>query len=294
MAQLGLGYPLTWGYLILPGYIAEQLYVYAPFFLAPSFTYAYARSIDRSPFASLLAGLSFGYGGAMTGLLGVVGLVGNSFMWLPLMLIAIDRSRTKRFLPCLLGATAAFAVSVLNGFAQSFVYVALISFAYAAWISFFSTASRNQKVIDRIRPVLLIAFATLFAAGIAGFQILETWQAVQLSIRSSLTFTTFAQGSFSPIVAFKSFIAPLYTDRSADVTVFVSPIIFALAVFAITNTWRTGSVDTVRIRFWAVLAIVAVILMLGSFTPIGRLVIYVQFSTSFACLLATRLNGPSP
>src|SRR5262245_16622402 len=95
MAQLALGYPLTWTYLVLPGYIAEHLYVLAPFLLAPSFTYAYARSLGRSPFASLLAALSFGYGGAMIGLVGVVGLVANSFMWLPLVLIAIDRSRTK-------------------------------------------------------------------------------------------------------------------------------------------------------------------------------------------------------
>src|SRR5580765_5976041 len=51
MAQLALGYPLTWTYLFLPGYIAEQLYVFAPFLLAPSFTYAYARSLDRSPVA---------------------------------------------------------------------------------------------------------------------------------------------------------------------------------------------------------------------------------------------------
>src|SRR5690349_18670760 len=48
MAQLGLGYPLTWFYLVLPGYAAEQIYVLAPFLLAPIFTYAYTRQIGRS------------------------------------------------------------------------------------------------------------------------------------------------------------------------------------------------------------------------------------------------------
>src|SRR5712691_8779536 len=29
MSQLGFGYPLTWGYLFLPGYRAEEIYVLA-------------------------------------------------------------------------------------------------------------------------------------------------------------------------------------------------------------------------------------------------------------------------
>lgn len=282
MAQLALGYPLTWSYLFLPGYLAEQLYVFAPFLLAPAFTYAYVRSLGRTPLASLLAGLSFGYGGAMTGLLGVVGLFGNSFMWLPLLLMAIDRSRTKKFLPCLLAGTAAFSMSVLNGLAQGFVFVAFIGFAYGACISFLSPSSTHDKLINRLRPLLVVVLSTLFAAGIAAFQILETARAARSSIRSSLTFVTFADGSFSPAVALKSFLIPLYTDRFADVTTFVSPVVFVLALFAFVDAWRRGnSVDTLRIRFWGVLAIVAGLLILGSYTPLARLVFYVPVLNKF-------------
>ena len=35
MAQLGLGYPVTWVYLFLPSHWAETVYVIAPFLLAP-------------------------------------------------------------------------------------------------------------------------------------------------------------------------------------------------------------------------------------------------------------------
>jgi hypothetical protein len=48
MAQIGLGYPLTWFHLFLPSHVAEQLYVFAPFLLAPAFTYAYTREVGRS------------------------------------------------------------------------------------------------------------------------------------------------------------------------------------------------------------------------------------------------------
>jgi hypothetical protein len=282
MTQLGLGYPLTWSYLFLPGYIAEQLYVFAPFLLAPMFTYAYARSLGRSPLASLLAGLSFGYGGAMTGLLGVIGLVGNSFMWLPLVLIAIDRSRTKKFLSCLLGATAAFAMSVLNGYTQAFVFVALISFGYAAWISFFLPQPATSKLIERLRPLWLVLCSTLLAVGIAAIQIFETWQAAQLSIRKSLTYLTFTDGSFSPAVLLKSVVAPLYMNRFADVTAFVTPIVFGLALFAVVDAWpRPRSDDVVRIKFWWIVTLVAGSLVLGSYMPTARIVFYVPVLNKF-------------
>src|SRR5262245_62282469 len=48
MAQLGIGYPLTWGYLFLPGHLAEEIYVLAPYLLAPAFIYAYLRVINCS------------------------------------------------------------------------------------------------------------------------------------------------------------------------------------------------------------------------------------------------------
>src|SRR6266550_9368584 len=65
MAQIGISYPLTWGYLFLPGPLAEELYILAPYILFPVFTYAYTREIGRSRLASLLAALAFTYGGAM-------------------------------------------------------------------------------------------------------------------------------------------------------------------------------------------------------------------------------------
>ena len=89
MAQLAVAYPLTWGYAVLSGHAAEQVYVLAPFLLAPIFTYVYARQIGRSRLASLLAGLTFGYGGLMASRIATYGFLPNSVMWLPLVLTAI-------------------------------------------------------------------------------------------------------------------------------------------------------------------------------------------------------------
>src|SRR5215813_545412 len=135
MAQLGLGYPLTWGYLFLPAHIAEEVYVLAPYLLAPAFLYAYLRVVGRSRMAALLAGLSFTYGGMMAGALGQTAMFTNAVMWLPLMLIAIERARLGRLPLCLAGAGAAYAMSVLTGLGQGFLYAGLIAIGYGAFLS---------------------------------------------------------------------------------------------------------------------------------------------------------------
>src|SRR5262249_18708781 len=81
MAHLGIGYPLTWGYLFLPGHIAEEIYTLAPYLLAPAFVYAYLRTVNCSRLAALLAGLSFAYGGMMVSGLGQTAMFTNTVMW---------------------------------------------------------------------------------------------------------------------------------------------------------------------------------------------------------------------
>ena len=264
LAQLGLGYPLTWSYLFLPGAWAEQLYVLAPFLLAPAFTYAYAREIGRSRTAALLAGLAFGYGGMTTSLIGVIGMPNNSLMWLPLLLIAIERARTRRFEPCLIGATGAYAMSLLNGHGQSLLYVGLVAGAYAAYVSLAMYAPGEDNAPrsvrrwlnwHRWRPLLTAAGAGLLAAGVAAFQILETMRAVRRSIRSTLTYSFFSSGSFAPLAALKSLVAPLYADRGMDVTAYVSPLVLLLALAAC--VWvghECVRADRLRVYFWLSMA----------------------------------------
>ncbi len=291
MAQLGLGYPLTWGYLFLSEAWAEQLYVLAPFLLAPAFTYAYAREIGRSHTAALLAGLSFGYGGMTTNLLGIIGMPNNSLMWLPLMLIAIERVRTRRFAPCLIAATGAYAMSILNGHGQSLLYVGLVAGTYAAYLSLTIGAPTDDNAprpvrrwlnLYRWRPLLIAAGAGLLAAGVAAFQILETLRAVRRSIRGTLTYSFFSSGSFPPMWALKSLAAPLYTERGLDVTAYVSPLVLLLALLACVCVRRARvRADQLRIYFWLLTAGLAAVLMLGYYTPLHRLIYHVPLLNRF-------------
>ncbi|HEY9282464.1 MAG TPA: hypothetical protein VIP46_03325, partial [Pyrinomonadaceae bacterium] len=276
MSQLALGYPVTWGHLVLPHHLAEQLYIYAPFLLTPAFTYFFAREAGRSRLASALAGLTFAYGGLMTNGFGMNGLTTNAVAWLPLLLAAAERAlrRKTTAAPLLLGACA-YALSVLNGYGLGFLYVALVALAYALFLSLFvrppaadgaeaavseaddSKAGDSEHGArrgspswrarwDRFRPFAVAAASVALGAGVAAFQILETMRAARRSIRSKLTYDFFIEGSFTPAAAVRSFLAPPY--HFIEVTANVSALAFLLALCAVV-AWLAGrAAETARPR----------------------------------------------
>ncbi|HEY1404833.1 MAG TPA: hypothetical protein VGB05_11940, partial [Pyrinomonadaceae bacterium] len=296
MSQLAFAYPLTWGYLFLPGYLAEQAYVLAPFLLSPAFTYAFARETGRSRPAALLAGLAFGYGGMMCSGISFTGLPSNSMLWLPLFLIPIDRAATGRgrFVPLLIAATAAYAMSVLNGQGQSFLYTGIVAAAYGLYVSLFppgrdaraesgaahdndghdhddAAGKSGWRELRRWRPLFVALGGLMMSAGIAAFQILETMRAVRRSIRNTLSYEAISAGAFTFKDAVASLFMPLY--YSTDVSAYVPSlaIVFAaLTCFALL-AWRDEAHDT-RIYFWIGVAVVGWVLMLGPNTPAQQVV----------------------
>lgn len=292
MAQLALGYPLTWFYLFLPGHAAEQVYVLAPFLLAPMFTYIYARQIGRSPTASLLAGFSFGFGGLMASFLGTYGFLTNAVMWLPLVLTAIERAREHDFFRCLLLMTFSYTMSVLTGVGQGFLYVGIVAVGYACVASFaiplsekslasgiFASEGFGLRVrLRKFSPLLVCLFGIFSAACLSAFQILETIQAQRLSIRSKLSYEMFSAGSFSLREAWNSFVAPFYNYQ--DVTSFIVPLAALLAVVAIPLTFKSGGRDW-HVIFWLAIAVLSLLMMLGDHTPLYRLLYQVPLINLF-------------
>lgn len=285
MGQIALGYPLTWGYLFLPGYKAEVIYVLAPFVLAPAFTYVYARELGRSVLASLLAGLAFGYGGMMAGMLSNSGYTSNSVMWMPLMLVGIERCRTRAFAGSLLLTTCAYSLSVLNGHAQTFLFIGLLTVAYAVFVGFALTPPtsaekgwRNWLGWRRFKPLAVVLLAICGAAGIAAFQLFETFRATQLSIRHELPYEVFIEGSFTLAAMLKSALMPLHYDL--EVTTYVAPLALVLALFAVVYTRRRSRHEK-RVFFWLTVVAVAWILMLGGNNPLYKLIYQVPFLNRF-------------
>jgi len=285
MSHLGIGYPLTWGYLFLPGHVAEQVYVLAPFLLAPLFTYLYLREINRTPLAALLGALTFGYGGMMASPLASNGFIPNAVMWLPLFLIAIEQARRLPFINALLLGTFAYAMSVLTGCGQGFVYVGWLAACYAFFLVLTGKEAERGNwrswltSVHAWRPFLATVGAAALAMGLAAFQILETARAVRRSVRSTLSYEIFTQGSFPPLMLWKSFTTPLF--YVIDMSSYVPPLAVALALFAVYAHARKTHGRDPRVSFWLAVAIGACVLMLGAFTPLYRVVYHLPLLNRF-------------
>jgi hypothetical protein len=310
MSPLGLGYPLTWGYLFIKGPWAEQIYILAPYLLAPAFTYAYARQVGRSRLASLFAGLSFGYGGLILSPIGLNGMLPNAMMWLPLVLIAIERARTRPFIPCLLLATAAYTMSVLTGLGQGFLYTGVLALAYGTFVFLFpkrlneipednleepddwrkwrplivlsglALVAQTKAWADwrRWRPLAVVLGAIVLASGVGGFQIMESLRAAESGLRGVLSYAQFTEGSFPFLFAFHSWLEPI--SSPSDVTLYVAPLSVGLSLAVIGLALRNPRREPL-IFFWLVVAVVAWILVLGIYCPINQVVYLIPFINRF-------------
>ena len=275
MSSLALAYPLTWGYAFLPGYWAEQFYVTVPFLLAPTFTYLYVREIGRSRYAALFAALCFSYSGFS--LATVNGYLTNGVMWLPLLLLVLERSQRTSTVKSVLLISLVYTLSILNGLAQAFVYVGVITGLYALALGLWTENDRRK----RFRPLLIVIVGMLLAMGLSAFQTLETWHAIKLSLRQGLTYETFTEGSYTLYLAVKSFIAPRF--NMVDMPAYVPPLNLLMAVAAVTINlrFRAERQRDPRILFWAVMALIASVLLLGNNTPLYRILYYVPFLNLF-------------
>ncbi|HVT04751.1 MAG TPA: hypothetical protein VHL58_15415 [Thermoanaerobaculia bacterium] len=280
MIMLGIGYPVTWGYLFLPGPWAEQIYILAPYFLAPIFTYAFLRELGRSPLASVLGGLVFGYSGFLFSPIGLTGVHANSALWMPLVLLGIARARRGSFLPPLLLSTFAYTMSILAGSGQMFLYAGSLAVAYGAFLTLFPPDDYGSAAKPRFRwqPLAIATGSILLSIGLTAFQILETWTATSLSVRRAYPAERFSEGSFPPMFAWHSLLQPLgnYWDSATYVPLLAA----GLAIIAVMAAVRHPR-QWPQIFFWLVAAIVAWLLILGNHTPLFRLYRLLPFVSRF-------------
>jgi hypothetical protein len=282
MAQVALGYPLTWCYLFLPGPWAEQIVVLVPFLLTPAFIYLYAREVGLSHFAALLAGLTFTYGGNTGSKLGGLGFMTHSELWLPLFLLALERARQHRGCGPLLLATVAYSMSTISGQAQGFLLVGIVGILYSLFLTLLlpwpkREESKSGWFWPRCRPLAVASGAMLLAIGVSAFQILETIPAAQRSVRSSLTYELFTAGSFTPMEALRSFLAPVH--HYIEVSTYVAPISALFALYGCRQIFRRNRER--RIVFWVAVALASFLLMLGGNTPLYHLLYHVPIFNLF-------------
>ncbi len=259
--QSAIFYPLSlltvWLALFITGgsfpFIALEWEVIAHIFLASVFTYAYVRHLTGHRIAGFISGLTFAYSGYLTGYPPLQLAILETDIWLPLILLLLHKALTES--PALIpGAGLALGMAILAGHPQSAMYVtytALLYFAFLAWL---------QRRAWR-KLVVLLAVFILTALGLAAAQWLPSLEYMRLSIRASASYQWIAQG-FNPRDAVQMLIpgqislwSPLYVG------------ILPLALMVIAAALR----PTRKVIFWAVVALVALLLSFGRHTFIYAL-----------------------
>ena len=149
--------------------------------LATIFTYFFIRSIGARVLGSLLASISFGFGGFMSVWL-EYNTVGHVILWLPLILLAIEKLHKRLTALWILILALAHAFALLAGHPQIYGYLLIFSLLYIHG----RTKSQPSKI--------WLTLISLLGVGIASIQLVPGIELIKLSARSPHDFHQFFTG----------------------------------------------------------------------------------------------------
>jgi Bacterial membrane protein YfhO len=176
-----LFYPANLPFLVLPTAIAWSLAFPIRTFLAGLFTALYARSLGARPHAALYAGVAFAFSGWMTAFQPRPHV--DAALWLPAVLLAVDRLRERGDGPSAALTAAAFALPVLGGQPECAAHVTLVGLVYFVYRLFWPRRP-PEEVGGRAHFAGSFVLAGALALGLASVQILPTLEFIRQLDRS--------------------------------------------------------------------------------------------------------------
>ena len=176
--QVGLFYPLTFIYYLLPFDLAFNYYIVIHYFLAAVFVYAFLRYLKASPIAAFFSGLVFAFSGYLLSVSNMNTSL-SSVIWLPLALIAFDRF-VRSFSP------RAFIIFILSltvmllGGEPTIIYTTAILLFF--WALVFAEGRRRKLLTAGA-----IALALLVVLLLTALQLIPFMELSLLSDRMTIT-----------------------------------------------------------------------------------------------------------
>ena len=278
----GAFYPFTFLFAVLPGALAWTLNLFIVYWVAVLGLYALLRRIGRGVVASALAGASFGFAGAMDVHVSHFGLVAG-MSWTPLIILAM---RTLARAPDGAGrlrwtlALGCFgAMVVLAGEPRSIATVVVIAGLYGLWLLW-------REARPLVPFVVSVGVGLGIAVLVSAVQWLPGSEAVSTSQRAVNSYILYSSGSLAPRWLTLGLVPTLLGGTGSFGTApwFTSYNLPEVMGYAglLPLTAAVGLLGTLRRRrplpewlIWHVVAVVGVVLALGSFTPLGHVLVHV-------------------
>ena len=254
--QTTMWYPL---HLLFAGAVEWwSAYVVSAYVLAAVGAAAYAWHISRSHAAALIAGLAWPWSEALADLFPHLAML-HGFAWLPWILFGLEKvAETRRGV--WVGATALwFGCLALSGHPQVSVYCAYLAGAYgvALWLA---------GTRDRASASALVGVFALGAL-LAAVQIVPTLEASTWIARDQVGFAQFSESFAKKPHELMTVLIPQFCHERREAPSYTGVATIWLAIVAVAaagGQWR--------VRFWAVVAVIGLLLGLGSLTPLARVV----------------------
>jgi hypothetical protein len=301
--QPGALYPPTWLFAVLSPQWAMNLLVLTTYHLALIGTYLFARRIGISRIGAILAGVTFTFGGYMVAHLGHTNRI-NAAAWLPWILLAIEACwvnsqaasfvasdfsdepaqknslRNRRLWRSVTLGAVFIALQIFAGEPQMTFYTALTAAAYILFTVLFREGREG-----RARFLGAIAAVAVCGGLLSMIQLLPERELLRQGDRAGIDYHYFSQFSFPPRQVlgllfpyfFGGAAAPPYrvaywgrwnlTETCGYVGMVAWLLAFA-AIFGISQSRRNRMDDAQRqVKFWAMLAGIALLLAFGSYLP---------------------------
>lgn len=285
-AQAGALYPPNLAFLFLSPVLANNVTVVISFVVAGTGAYAFTRRLSGDAAGAAVAGLVFAFSGFMLGRIGHQNMIA-SMAWLPWAFVAFELLRQRFSALRLLAAGAALAMVLLAGHPQMFSVALMALGVYAVALSVLDRENGVARPLGTVMAMVGVALA------LSAVQLLPTAAILDVSDRSELSFEAATTYSFSethlallvfpylfgntvPMAPFDVAYQGAFETNLTELAGYPGAVALCLAAAGLHAARRDR-----RAAALLVAGVVALLVALGSSTPLGDLVydlpVYGQF-----------------
>ena len=277
-----LFYPLPLIFnLIFPVVLAYNLNLFLHYSLGGIFLYFFLRNYKLNYMSCFLGGLVFMFSGVMITHRTHPTFIFN-IIWIPLILLLLDKYRTSKRFEFLLSASIFYAISFLGAHPQIFLYSSIIILLFILYYSLIYEGIKNYKFLLSL---------LIFVIGIAimSVQLFPSLELTNYSVRATMDYVTFGSYSFSlkslPLLIFPYFFGNSFYNFAnvpeyfgpwnyAEIIIYFGIITIPILIFGLFSKNKHK-------YLWIFLMIFAFLLILGPETPIYKIMFHVPIYNKF-------------
>ena len=280
-------YPLQYPFFVLlPTFAAFNYYLLFHYILAGVGMYAFARMLGVTRWGALLAGIMYLASGFMLAHFQHVNII-IAASWIPWLMLCVEWIWKETSLRAWAFGTIVVGLQILGGHIQIVAYGLLLAAAYTAF--HILNAWRDHKRLDRafvramVLPCALIAGMVALGIALASVQIIPTYELINFTQRGGRISYEFATSFSLPPERLVTLLAPYFfggpkwgvvwgRGSFLELAGYVGIVGLTIAILG-AFTWRRDR----RVWFFIGLALVSLLLALGGFTPLYRIVFLFPF-----------------